>query len=288
MMELDLRSLEIFRAVATEGSVSRAAEKLHRVQSNISTRIKQLEDRLGRPLFLRQNRGLTLTPDGALLLTYADKLLQLSTEAVEALHDDTPSGLFRIGTMESTAAARLPQLLSAFHRLHPAVDMEIETDVAQGLINRLHAHDIDVAFIAEPVQFETLTTVPVFVEELVLVAPSSFPNLDHADAISGRTMIAFEVGCAYRRYLEDWLLDAGIIPGHTISVGSYLAILACVAAGTGFAVVPKSVLEGIGGQGDIRHYQLPAKFSAIKTLMVWRTDYRSVKLDALRHLLPPI
>jgi DNA-binding transcriptional LysR family regulator len=81
MNGLDLRALEIFRAVATEGSVSRAAIKLNRVQSNISTRIKQLEQRLGKNLFLRRNRGLTLTPDGELLLSYTERLFQLSQEA---------------------------------------------------------------------------------------------------------------------------------------------------------------------------------------------------------------
>ena len=69
MQSLDLRSLEIFRTVALEGSVTKAAVKLNRVQSNISTRIKQLERHLNKNLFLRRNRGLTLTPEGRLLLS---------------------------------------------------------------------------------------------------------------------------------------------------------------------------------------------------------------------------
>ncbi len=108
MHGLNLRALEIFRTVAVEGGVSKAAIKLNRVQSNISTRIKQLEQHLGKNLFFRQNRGLTLTQDGHLLLSYAERFLQLSTEASEALNEGKPRGVFRIGTMESTAAARLP------------------------------------------------------------------------------------------------------------------------------------------------------------------------------------
>ena len=98
-------------------------------------------------------------------------------------------------------------------------------------------------------------------------------------------MIAFEEGCAYRRYLNDWLIEEGIVPSNILSVGSYLAILACVAAGAGYAVVPKSVLETIATQGDFRRHRLPERYARIKTLLVWRENYSSSKLDALRALV---
>ncbi|MCH7888088.1 MAG: LysR family transcriptional regulator [Proteobacteria bacterium] len=230
----DLRSLEIFRAVATEGSISKAALKLNRVQSNISTRIKQLERQVDKSLFLRHNRGLTLTPDGHLLLSYAERLLQLSMEASEALNGGKPSGVFRIGTMESTAAARLPEVLSRYHELYPDVQIVLETGTAGGLIDRLLNYDIEIAFVAEPVSFDRVSTQPVFEEQLILVAPKSFPPLKNPRDISGKTVVGFEAGCAYRRYLEDWLLEAGIVPGSLMAVSSYLAIFACVSAGTGY------------------------------------------------------
>lgn len=286
MNGLDLRALEIFRAVATEGSVSRAAVKLNRVQSNISTRIKQLEQRLGKNLFLRQNRGLTLTPDGELLLSYTERLFQLSMEASEALNGGKPGGPFRIGTMESTAASRLPDILSRYHDLHPGVQIQVQTSTAGDLMDRLVNLDIDVAFVAEPVDFDRIETQPVFTEKLMLIAPKSFPPLSRTSEISGKTVVAFESGCAYRRYLEDWLLDAGIVPGSIMSVSSYLAIFACVSAGTGYAVVPQSVLEVVSTKGQFRRYPLKGKLSRIKTMMAWRSDYRSANLEALRTLLP--
>ena len=288
MNGLDLRSLEIFRAVAVEGSVTKAASKLNRVQSNISTRIKQLEQNLQKDLFLRQNRGLTLTPDGHLLLGYAERLLQLSLEASEALNEGRPSGVFRIGTMESTAAARLPEILSRYHQLYPDVEIELETDTAGGLIDRLLNYDIEVAFVAEPVSFETIVTQPVFEEILVLIAPQSFPPLKNTSEVSGKTVVAFEPGCAYRRYLEEWLLNSGIVPGGFISMGSYLAILACVSAGTGFAVVPQCILDTVSSKGQFQVYPLPKNVARIKTLVTWRSDYKSVKLDALKELLPEL
>ncbi len=286
MYGLNLSALEIFRTVAIEGSVSKAAIKLNRVQSNISTRIKQLEQQLEKSLFLRHNRGLTLTPDGQLLLGYAERFLQLSMEASEALKAGKPSGVFRIGTMESTAATRLPEILSRYHELYPDVQIELETGTAGWLIDRLQNYDIEIAFTAEPVSFDWVTTQPVFEEQLILVAPQSFPPLENTNEISGKTVIAFEAGCAYRRYLEQWLLEAGIIPRSIIVVSSYLAIIACVSAGTGYAVIPQSVLDIVSTKGQFQRYDLPDSVSHIKTLLAWRSDYKSAKLDSLKELLP--
>ncbi|MEJ8824828.1 LysR family transcriptional regulator [Variovorax humicola] len=107
MRSIDLDSLDIFRTVATEGAVIRAAQKLNRVQSNVTTRIKQLEQRLGRPLFRKQGRGLVLSPEGELLLSYAQRLFRLADEAESELRTGRPMGVLRIGSLESTAGSRL-------------------------------------------------------------------------------------------------------------------------------------------------------------------------------------
>ena len=222
------------------------------------------------------------------MLAYAKRLLQLSMEASEALNEGKPRGVFRIGTMESTAAARLPENLSRYHRLHRDVEIELETGTAGGLLDRLLNHDVEIAFVAEPVSFKAIRTQPVFEEALVLVTPRSFPPLENTREISGKTVVAFETGCAYRRYLEEWLLESGIVPGGVIAMGSYLAILACVSAGTGFAVVPQCVLDTVSSKGQFRRYPLPNKLARIKTLLAWRADYQSAKLDALMELLPVV
>lgn len=287
-MQLSLSALQIFRQVATEGSILAAAAKLNRVQSNVSTRVKQLEAQLGTDLFLRTGRGLTLTDDGRTLLAYADRLLALSDEAVDALHVADPSGPFRIGTMESTAASRLPAVLSRYHAAHPKVQLHLVTDTAGGLVRRLQSTEIDAAFIAEPLAIDGVVGTPVFEEQLMLVAPESFPRLQDRQQLNGRTIVAFEEGCAYRRYLQQWLAEEGIQPGQILSVGSYLAILACVTAGTGYAVVPKSVLDGIATGGAFHCHELPKKYARIRTLLAWRETFKSPKLDALKALLPDL
>lgn len=284
-MRLDIASLEVFRAVVRHGGVSKAAVQLNRVQSSVSTRIRQLEDQLGEPLFLRDNKRMTLTDAGHNLLPFAERMLTLAREAADAVQTKDLNGTFNIGAMESTAAARLPQMLSQFHARHPEVSVRITTATAGALQNRLSNEEIDIAFIAEPVGNKGFQTRPVFSEQLCLVAAKTFPSIDNPGSLNGQTIIAFEDGCAYRRYLNDWLLGEEVVPGTTLSVGSYLAMLSCVSAGTGFAVIPRSVLSIIDVHGTLQHRVLPGRYSRIKTLMVWRKNYTSPKLKALQSLL---
>ncbi|MGV2788528.1 LysR family transcriptional regulator, partial [Clostridium perfringens] len=98
--------LRIFRAVAEEGSITRAAQRLQYVPSNVTGRIRQLEDRLQTALFIRSNRGMELTPAGERLVGYTRQILNLLDEAEKSVQaEDTPRGPLRIGAIESTAAA---------------------------------------------------------------------------------------------------------------------------------------------------------------------------------------
>src|SRR3977135_1649213 len=119
MRTMDLTDLQIFRSVVQAGGVTRAAETLNRVQSNVTTRVRQLETDLGVDLFVREGKKLRLSPEGKLLLDYADRLLDLAQEAREAVHDAKPRGLLRLGTMESTAAMRLPVPMNAYLGRYP-------------------------------------------------------------------------------------------------------------------------------------------------------------------------
>src|SRR6185436_18699456 len=123
--QMDLSDLRIFSTVVREGGVTRAAEKLNRVQSNVTTRIRQLEDDLGVALFIREGKRLHLAPTGQALLGYADRLLALADEARASVRDPRPRGLFRLGAMESTAAVRLPSAITELSRLHPEMTLEL-------------------------------------------------------------------------------------------------------------------------------------------------------------------
>jgi DNA-binding transcriptional LysR family regulator len=279
---MDLAELRIFKAVAEHGGVTRAAVALNRVQSNVTTRVKQLEARLGKRLFERQGRRLVLSAEGKVLLAYADRLLLLSAEAQAALQSRAPHGTLRIGALESTAATRLPQLLARYHRAHPGVRLELVTGTTGALVDRLLREEIEAAFVAEPFDARNLEKRPAFEEELVLIAPKGQPSIASPRDIGERVLLAFPTGCSYRRRLETWLARSNIIAERVMEYASYHAIVACVAAGGGIAIVPRSVLRACGAEAQLGVHPLPAAFSRARTLLVWRRGHRSNALDALR------
>lgn len=269
MRIIDLESLEIFRTVVQEGGIIRAAGKLNRVQSNVTTRIKQLEERLGLALFRRQGRSLVLSPEGELLLSYAQRLFRLADEAESELRTGKPMGVFRVGSLESTAGSRLAPILSRFHRLYPGVVVELVTGTTGALIQRVTNFEIEAAFVSEPFTAPALETLKVFEEELVLITAKDATEVTRAPQLAGSTLIAFANGCSYRKRLEEWLGAAGVMPARTLEFGSYQAMIACVAAGTGFALVPRSLLFALRAANDVRQHELPARVRRNHTHLIW-------------------
>jgi DNA-binding transcriptional LysR family regulator len=284
MRTLDLESLEIFRAVVEEGGVIRAAAKLNRVQSNVTTRIKQLEGRLGKRLFRRQGRSLALSPEGELLLSYAQRMFRLADDAENELRVGSPLGVFRLGSLESTAGSRLAPILSRFHKLYPAVVVELVTGTTGALIQRVGNYEIEAAFVSEPFTAPGLQAAKVFEEELVLITPREWQEVSRASQLAGSTLIAFANGCSYRKRMEEWLGASAVMPARTLEFGSYQAMIACVAAGTGFALVPRSLLQSLRASHDVRQHELPAKVRRNHTHLVWN-GRPSTALERLRALL---
>lgn len=284
MRTIDLESLAIFRTVVEEGGVIRAAEKLHRVPSNVTTRIRQLEAYLGVRLFRRQGRTLGLSAEGQTLLSYAVRLLRLADEAVNELRAGKPQGMFRIGSLESTAGSRLAPILSRYHAEHPGVVVELMTGTTGALINRVMNFEIEAAFVSEPFTAAELESAPVFREELVLVTPKDIREVRTAKDLGRSTMIAFAQGCSYRKRLEDWLGIDNVMPERALEFASYQGMIACVAAGTGFAIVPKSVLVALQATEKVNQHSLPERFSTNRTHLVWR-GHPSLALEGLINLL---
>jgi len=288
METMDLTALRIFKTVAEQGGITKAAAKLHRVQSNVTTRVKQLEAQLGTQLFLRHKRRLVLSSEGKVLLAYADRLLRLSSEAEDALRSGGPRGALRVGALESTAAARLPPLLSRYHLAYPDVRLELATGTTGALIARVLSGELDAAFAAEPFAPDGLETCPAFSEELVLITPRSLAKVKAPKDIGNRTVLAFGTGCSYRRLLETWLGRYDVVPERVMEFASYHAIVACTAAGSGVAVVPRSVLHAMRAEREVTIHELPRSASKTRTLLVWRAGYQSSPLDAMRAVLSSV
>lgn len=270
MRTLDLESLLIFRTVVDAGGVVRAAEQLNRVPSNVTTRIRQLEAHLGVRLFRRMGRGLGLSAEGQTLLAYAVRLLRLADEAVNELRTGRAQGVFRLGSLESTAGSRLAPILSRYHEAHPGVVVELATGTTGALIQRVSQFELEAAFVSEPFTAAELGSRVVFDEKLVLVTSQAIARVRSAKDLGRSTMIAFAHGCSYRKRLEEWLGEDQVQPERAMEFASYQAMIACVAAGTGFAIVPRSVLDALTAASKVRVHALPAHIATNRTHLVWR------------------
>ncbi|WP_210206747.1 LysR family transcriptional regulator [Methylobacterium durans] len=282
---MDLDDLHIFRSVVREGGVTRAANLLHRVPSNVTTRIKQFEERLGVALFRRQGRSLTLTEAGRTLLGHAEKLLQMADIAEQEMRSGVVRGVLRLGSLESAAGARLPPILSAFHARHPNVTIELQTGTTRALLRQLDRFEVEAAFVSEPFEKGSLSALPAFDEELVLITARGGPTIREAIALRGQTLVAFPHGCSYRQRLIEWLAEGGVSPDRVLEMSSYHAIVACVAAGTGAAIVPAEVLDQAVLSTAVKRHPLPPHLRVNRTHLVWSGD-AGASLQALMGLLP--
>jgi DNA-binding transcriptional LysR family regulator len=280
---VDLAQLQIFKAVAEEGGVLKAARKLHRVPSNVTTRVKQLEEGLGAELFVRDRKRLFLSPAGELLLGYADKLLRLAEEARTAVAGSTPRGVLRLGALESTTASRLPPVLAGYHRAYPEVRVELTTGTNDALTAAVLERRVDAAFVAEVPSSSELAHLPLFAERLVLISSLAHRRIRTPADVEGDSIVAFPDGCAYRRRLQRWL-GAASAATRVLNLGSYHAIVACVASGAGIALVPESVLETVHG-AQVRRHPIPRAVSALVTPLVWRRREESAAVVALKEEL---
>ncbi|MBG7037569.1 LysR family transcriptional regulator [Pseudomonas aeruginosa] len=279
---MDLSSLEIFRAVAHEASVTRAAQQLQRAQSNVTTRIRQLEEDLGVELFLRDGKRMSLTERGSEFLAYAEQLLALADEARQSMHPAEPGGRLRLGSMESTAASRLPALLASYHKACPRVALEVSTGTSRALFDGVRARRLDCALVAAgpgwagELDGRGLRGEPLFREELLMILPAEHPPVHDVAEVRLRTLAGFARGCTYRQLAEDSLGT----PLTVQEVGSYHAILACVAAGACVGVLPRSVLQLLGTP-PLRSLPL----AEVDTWLVWREGYATAAFERWRGVL---
>ncbi len=283
---MNFTDLQVFKAVVEEGGIIKAAQRLHRVPSNVTMRIKQLEAAVGMPLFHRERQRLHLSPSGELLLDYADQLIRLSDEARQAMSSATPRGLLKLGALESTTASRLPAVLAEFHRRYPDVRIELTTGTNDQLVAAVSERRLEAAFIAEPPGPE-LAHQGVFRERLMVISSVDHPPITRARDAEGQSVITFPTGCAYRRAMQRWLGRESLASLRVLELSSYHAIVACVAAGAGIALLPEAVLDTMP-HVKVRRHPLPKAQGDIVTPLIWRNGESSSPLRALRTLITEI
>ncbi|MBF6637292.1 LysR family transcriptional regulator [Rouxiella silvae] len=282
---MDLTQLDVFVAVAEEGSVTAAADRLHRVPSNISTRIKQLEDELGTQLFHREKLRLHISDPGKTFLGYAKRILALSEEAKQSVSGHHPNGIFTLGSIESCAAVRIPPVLTRYHQAYPEVELDLSTGPSGDMIDGIMSGQFSAAFVDGPPKHPEIEGVPVFDEEMVLISALNHPPVTRAREISGSTIYAFRANCAYRRLFENWFAQDDAAPGKIYEMESYHGIVACVTAGSGLALIPASMLEAMPGKSGVKAYPLSRQAGKIKIWLMWRRGMAAANLKAMVTLL---
>lgn len=268
---MDYADLRVLEAVARHGSMNRAAVGLNTVQSNVTARIRALEEQIGTALFERTSRGVVLTAAGQRLLPYATRVGALLREAQDAARDDgTPRGCLHVGSLETTAALRLPPILSAYAQAHPEVGLVVTLGTSAALVTDVLEHRLDGAFVAGPIHHPDLYEEVVLREELMLVTAPALRCPDDLGRQRELKIIVFRRGCSYRQRLEDLLAQRGIHTAQPLEFGSLEAILGCVAAGVGVTLLPRAVVMHSWREGRVVAHELPAEQAQVDTVFIRR------------------
>lgn len=287
---MDISDLRVFEAVCRLGSMNRAALELHTVQSNVTARIRGLEDELGVSLFQRHARGVSTTLAGERILPFVGRIARLLEDAKSAARDDgVPQGTLHLGGLETTTALRLSPLLGRFAAAYPNVRLVVTTGTTRKLLDDVLACRLEGAFVAGPVSHPALKQESVFREELVLVTAPSVRTPEDLAGIRDLRTIVFQIGCSYRQRLESYLAGLGIMTAKPLEFGSLDTILSCVSAGVGVTLLPRGIAGDDRWAGRLALHALPAGRSEVETLFVRRSDaYLSSAMTAFLALARPV
>ncbi|WP_251977152.1 LysR family transcriptional regulator [Salinicola avicenniae] len=282
----DFESLRVFVCVAKELSVTGAARRLGKSPSNVTTRLQKLEASVGAALLVRTGKRFSLSEAGRVFLAYAERLLSLRDESLHVVSGGKAPGTIRLGSMEATAASRLPALLASFHDAFPDTEVELRTSPSIQLIDDVRAGRLDAAFLALPPSFLDgplaekreelgLEFLDVWEESLLLLHPTTGTDttpgknaFDLAD-VSVRTLAAFPPGCTYRRVAEEALQIDASTDWQIQESPSYHVMVALACTGRCATVLPESVYRTLAPVASLRTIPL----GRVTTTLAWRTGY---------------
>ena len=162
--------------------------------------------------------------------------------------------------------------------------VELVTGTNDAMVAAVSERRVDAAFVAEAPATQEISHLPLFDERLVLITAVDHRAVRRAKDVAGDTVIAFPAGCAYRRVVERWLAPDGLAAVRVMELGSYHAIVACVAAGAGVAVMPESVLDTVHSAQVARH-KLPQALARRTTPFIWRRTQQGPAFLRLRELV---
>ena len=270
---MNINDLKLFEAVALHGNFTKAAEAMFTVQSNVTARIKSLEEEFGATLFLRTSRKVELTSAGKSILHYSKQINNLIEEAKLSVgKSDIIKGQVKIGFLETTMALKGPEIVNEMAEKFPLVDLDLTSAMRDVLINDVMNYKLDAAFIPAPVYNEELEQIHIMDERIVAVTPLGFKSLDDVLAQHQVKVIVFDQGCFFRARLEAWLISNNIMNYHKTVINSIEGVVNFIESGIGFSFLPAEIVSTFYGGRKIKTFPLPNEISSVKTVLIYRKD----------------
>ena len=253
---MELRQLAHFVAVAEERHFTRAAARVHVVQSSLSSSVAALERELGEVLFVRDNRRVALTPAGRALLPAARRALAAADEGRDAVAGvrGVLHGQLQVGAIQTLGVVDLTALLARFRRAHPGVTVRLTHGAASALARAAADAELDIAFVDGPVDTARLTRTELGRDHLVLAVPRGDPLAGRATirlddpALRDRDFVEYRADSALRAQIDAACSAAGLARRVACEVENMQYLVESVQHGLGVAVIPPMAIQATGAQ----------------------------------------
>jgi DNA-binding transcriptional LysR family regulator len=214
-----------------------------------------------------------LTSAGEQLLPYAIQVGQLLEEAKRVvMGHSSPRGSLRLGSLETTAAVRLPNILIAFTKQCPRVDVMVNTGTTRELIEKVLGYQLEGAFVSGPLDHPNLIETVICEEELVMISSTAVASMEEAFAAGETKVLVFREGCSYRERLEQLLKERGVSRVRELEFGAVEGILGCTEAGLDLALLPRAVAAEAWREGRVALHTLPPEQAHVPTMFIRRQD----------------
>lgn len=289
---MEVRQLEIFRALAGELNFTRTAERVNTVQSNVTAQIKALEEELGAKLFDRLAKSVVLTDAGRRFLPYAERALCTMDEGLRVVKSATePEGTLTIGSPESVLTYRLPEVLKRLQKKYPKVELQFRPYWDGSVVGDLENGRLDVAIVmSNTTEWPQMKSLKMGSERILLLSEAGHPlarqKAVRPEDLAGQTLLLTETGCGYRQKFDRALAAANAKPGSVTEFSSVEAIKQCLVAGMGLAVLPEMVVARELAAGQLAALRWAGPELDIGIQVVWHKDkWLSPNIEAFLKML---
>ncbi|SFL93493.1 LysR family transcriptional regulator [Pelosinus propionicus] len=286
---MELSDLTIFREVVSQGSITKAANELGYVQSNITSRIQQLENEMSIKLLYRHPRGVTPTVAGKILFEYSEKIITLVAEAKQSIKNpQLPEGKLTLGIAQTISLAYHSSIVKYILEAYPSINVSVMVKHSDDLIAAVENNILDFALVTGPIHHSDLMELRVAKEELVLVSHEK-EKIKGISELANHTVLLHESPCAFRKVLETFLTDAAITPPKILEYGTPESLLNGITEGVGISLLPLSAVKKHVESGLLHAVPIEQPTKTIATVLIFqRRILPSQYFDILAETLKKI